>query len=226
MLAIAAKIQSRGSVMNTKKLALFAGVAAVVAGGLIYSLGIYPPASMRDGQGAIGKRDVYRADQPVDASVNPGAAPVAMQATADEMKSHALQNGQINQLTDGQLVQLMNGQIYQVSGGKMVQLMNGQFFKMNGQMIRLMNGQFFQMNGQMARQMNGQIFQMHGDQLVQLMNGQFFQMHDNQMVQLMNGQFFKMNGQMVHMMNGQFFQMNGQMVHMMNGQIQMGMMQH
>ena len=70
--------------MNTKKLALCAGAVVVVAGGLIYSLGIYPPASMRGGEGAIGKRDVYRAEQPADASVNPGAAPVAMQATAEQ----------------------------------------------------------------------------------------------------------------------------------------------
>ena len=83
-------------VMNTKKLALFAGAVIVVAGGLIYTLGIYPPASMRGGEGAIGKRDVYRAEQPADASVNPGAAPVAMQATVDQMKNHKLpelQNG-------------------------------------------------------------------------------------------------------------------------------------
>ena len=65
--------------MNTKKLALFAGAVVVVAGGLIYALGIYPPASLRGGEGAIGKRDVYRAEQPADATVTPSAAPVATQ---------------------------------------------------------------------------------------------------------------------------------------------------
>ena len=54
--------------MNVKKLALFAGAGVLVAGGLVYSLGIYPPASLLGGEGAIGKRDVYRADQPQDAS--------------------------------------------------------------------------------------------------------------------------------------------------------------
>src|ERR1700722_14782602 len=108
--------------MNTKKLALFAGAAVIVAAGLIYCLGIYPAASTRDGQGANGQRQVYRADQPADAAVDPGAAPVAVGASAQQMNGHKLQNGQVNQLNDGQLVQLMSGQMYQVSGGKMVQL--------------------------------------------------------------------------------------------------------
>src|ERR1700735_674813 len=110
--------------MNAKKLALFAGAAVVVAGGLVYWLGIFPPVAGRNGQGAIGQRQVYRADQPADASVNPGAAPVAVSATAEQMNGHKLQNAQINQMNDGQLVQLMNGQLYQVRGGQLVQLMN------------------------------------------------------------------------------------------------------
>ena len=100
--------------MNAKKLALFGGAAVVLAGGLIYSLGIYPPGSGRDGQGAIGERKVYRAEQPADASVTPGAAPVAMAATAESMKNH-------------QVPELQNGQIFQMSNGQMVQMMNGKF---------------------------------------------------------------------------------------------------
>ena len=144
--------------MRIKKVVLFAGVVVVVAAGLIYSLGIYPPASMRGGEGAIGKRDVYRAEQPTDASVTPGAAPVAMQATAEQAK-----NGQISQMKDGQLVQ-MNGQMYQLRGDQLVQLTDGMRFQMDGQMVQLMNGQVRQMNGQMANLMTGQIRQ--------FMNGQ------------------------------------------------------
>jgi hypothetical protein len=73
--------------MNVKKLALFGASAVIVAGGLLYALGGYPPASGRAGQGAIGKRQVYRAEQPADASVTPGAAPVAIEATAEQLKT-------------------------------------------------------------------------------------------------------------------------------------------
>jgi len=155
--------------MNAKKLVLFAGVAVVVAGGLIYSLGIYPPASMRGAEGAIGKRDVYRAEQPADASVNPGEAPVAMQA---------IENSQVSQLKEGQLVQ-MNGQMYQLKAGQLVQLTNGIRFEMNGQMVQMMNGQ--------VHQMNGQIYQLNSVQMVQLTNGMRFQMN-GQMAQMMKGQ--------------------------------------
>ena len=189
--------------MNIRKLALFAGGAVIVAGGVIYSLGIYPPASWRNAHGAIGQRDVYHADQPADASVDPGAAPVAVSADADQMKSQKLENAQVNQLNDGQLVQAMNGRMYRVSDGQMVQLMNGQVFQMNGQMVRFMNGQILQMNGEMIHLMHDQMFQMKNDQLVQMMNGQFYRMQDGQMVRLMNGQFFHMNGEMIHLMNGQ-----------------------
>ena len=70
--------------MNTKKAVLFTGTAAVVAAGLVYTLGIYPPAASRDAQGAIGQRQVYRADQSKDASVTPGEAPVAAKAEVQQ----------------------------------------------------------------------------------------------------------------------------------------------
>ncbi|MEI9969975.1 MAG: hypothetical protein WDM87_15630 [Terracidiphilus sp.] len=89
--------------MNIRKLALFAGGAVIVAGGVIYSLGIYPPASWRDAHGAIGQREVYHAEQPADASVDPGAAPVAVSATAGQMNGKQLQNASVDQLNDGQL---------------------------------------------------------------------------------------------------------------------------
>lgn len=86
--------------MNTKKLVLFGASGLVLAGALVYALGIYPPSSSRDGQGAIGKRDVYRAPQPADANVNPDAAPVATQANSKDVKTPEFQNGQ---LKDGQI---------------------------------------------------------------------------------------------------------------------------
>jgi hypothetical protein len=213
------------TIMNIRKLALFAGGAVIVAGGLIYALGIYPPASWRNAHGAIGQRDVYHAEQPADATVTPGAAPVAVSASAEQMKSQNLQNAQMNQLNDGQLVQTMNGVIYRVSDGQMIQLMNGQVFQKNGMTLRMENGQILQMNGQMANMMHDQFMRMTNGQLVRLMNGQVYQMNSGRMVQLMNGQFFHMNGQMVQLMNGQILQMNGQMANMMNGQMQMGMRQ-
>jgi hypothetical protein len=60
-----------------KKLVLFSAGAVVIAGGLVYILGVYPPASTRDAQGAIGQRQVYRDPQASDAAVTPGSAPVA-----------------------------------------------------------------------------------------------------------------------------------------------------
>ena len=133
--------------MNAKKLALFGGSAVVLAGGLIYSLGIYPPGSGRDGQGAIGERKVYRADQPADASVTPGAAPVAMAATAEAMK-----NQQIPELQNGQIFQMSNGQIVQMMNGKFMQLRDGMTFQlMNGGMLQLQSGKLYQMrDGQMS----------------------------------------------------------------------------
>jgi hypothetical protein len=64
--------------MNRKKLVIFGGAAIILAGGMAYLLGVHPPG-FNHGQGAIGKRDVYRAQQASDAAVTPGAAPVALQ---------------------------------------------------------------------------------------------------------------------------------------------------
>ena len=85
------------------KLALFGAGAVVVAGALIYCLGIYPPASKRDTQGAIGQRDVYRDAQAHDASVTPGSAPVAAST-----QSPAAQK--VNQNAVGQAVDQLTGQ--------------------------------------------------------------------------------------------------------------------
>ncbi|HZD46727.1 MAG TPA: hypothetical protein VE109_11660 [Acidobacteriaceae bacterium] len=195
--------------MNARKLALFGGSAVIVAGGLLYALGIYPPAAGRAGQGAIGQRQVYRAEQPQDASVNSGAAPVAMQATAEEFKNHPeLQNGQIFQLSTGQMYQLNNGQL--------LALQNGQIFKMrNGQMLQLQNGQLNLMrNGQLVALRNGQMYQMSTGQLFRMNNGQMLQMNNGQMLALKNGQ-------MLALKNGQLLAMqNGQMLALQNGQIQ------
>src|SRR5215472_11180488 len=69
------------------KLTLFSAGALVIAGALVYSLGIYPPASKRDTVGAIGQRDVYRDPQTHDAAVTPGSAPVvASTLSADALK--------------------------------------------------------------------------------------------------------------------------------------------
>ena len=69
------------------KIAMFSAIAVVVAGALVYVLGIYPPVSGRDGQGAIGQRQVYRDGQAADAAVTPGSAPVAASTlTAAETK--------------------------------------------------------------------------------------------------------------------------------------------
>jgi hypothetical protein len=70
-----------------KKITVFAGIAVVMAGALVYVLGIYPPASGRDVQGAIGQRQVYREGQAADVAVTPGSAPVAAKTlTAAETK--------------------------------------------------------------------------------------------------------------------------------------------
>lgn len=167
--------------MNTKKLAIFGASAVVLAGVLVYALGIYPPASGRDGRGAIGQRNVYRAEQPADASVDPNDAPVA---TADQLKNAIT-------LQNGQMVQLSNGMMYQVQNGQMVALQNGMTYQLNGgQMVALQNGQLYAMN-------NGQI--MH-----QLNSGQFVhQLNSGQVVALQNGMMFKMmnNGQMLALQN-------------------------
>src|ERR1700761_3067509 len=123
--------------MNTKKLAIFGASVVVLAGVLVYALGIYPPASGRDGRGAIGQRDVYHADQPADASVNPNDAPVA---TADQLKNAVT-------LQNGQMVQLSNGMMYQVQNGNLAALQSGMTYQMkDGMMVQFRNGMLYQMN--------------------------------------------------------------------------------
>jgi hypothetical protein len=166
--------------MNTKKLVLFGSSAVVLAGVLVYALGIYPPASGRDGRGAIGQRDVYHAEQPADASVNPNDAPVA---TADQLKNAVT-------LQNGQMFQLSNGIRYQVQNGQMVALQNGMTYQLNtGQMVQFQNGMLFQMqNGQMVHQLNTGEFvrQMNNGQVVALQNGMMFKLNNGQMLALRN----------------------------------------
>jgi len=207
-LAMPLRIGRRGKQkMNAKRLALFGGTAVVLAGGLIYSLGIYPPASGRDGQGAIGERKVYRAEQPSDASVTPGAAPVAMTATAEAMKNHQipeLQNGQIFQLSNGQMFQLRDGQLMQLKDGQMLQLKTGQMLQLqNGRLYQVKDGQMHELaTGGMYQLRSGQMMQLQNGQLIhQLSNGQMFQLKSGQMLQLNNGQLYQMN-------NGQLYQLN------------------
>jgi hypothetical protein len=159
--------------MNTKKLALFGASAVVLAGVLVYALGIYPPASGRDGRGAIGQRDVYRAEQPTDASVNPNDAPVA---TADQLKNAVT-------LQNGQMFALSNGMMYQVQNGNFVALQNGQMYRMNdGQMVKMQDGFLYHMNhGELMRQLNtgDLVHQLNVGQVVALQNGMMFKMMDN-----------------------------------------------
>jgi hypothetical protein len=168
--------------MNTKKLVLFGTSAVVLAGILVYALGIYPPASGRDGRGAIGQRDVYRADQATDASVNPNDAPVA---TADQLKS-----GEIVTLQDGQMFQLNNGLKYQLQDGKMVPLQSGITYRLrDGQMVQMRNGELY------SQMSNGQF--MH-----QLNSGQFMHQLNNGQIVAMNGLTYKLNnGQMLALKN-------------------------
>jgi hypothetical protein len=168
--------------MNTKKLALFGASAVVLAGVLVYALGIYPPASGRDGRGAIGQRDVYHAAQPADASVNPDNAPVA--ATADQLKDE-----QVVTLQDGQMFQLSNGLRYQIQNGQMVALRDGMIYRMSdGQMVQFRNGMLYQMqNGRMMHELNsGQMLAIKNGQIVALQNGMRFQMTNGQMLALKN----------------------------------------
>jgi hypothetical protein len=67
-----------------KKFVLFSAAAVVLAGGLIYFMGVYPPSSTRDAQGAIGQRQVYRDAQAHDSAVTPGSAPVAASTLSAE----------------------------------------------------------------------------------------------------------------------------------------------
>jgi hypothetical protein len=194
--------------MNTKKLAIFAGAAVIVAAGLIYSLGIYPAASTRDGQGAIGQRQVYRADQPADASVDPGAAPVAMQADASLLKK-----GQIVQLQNGQLLQLSNGDfVIKMANGNLFQLSNAQFARLN-------SAQFARMSDGLAAHMqNNQMMKVSPDQFVLQLNGNYFVTH------LADGKFLQLNsGMYVALTNNGFAQRNGQLLQLTPNQLEAGM---
>jgi hypothetical protein len=207
-LLIAATKRIEETVMNTKKLALFAGATVLVAGGLIYCLGIYPPAPTRDAQGAIGKRDVYRADQPADAAVTPGAAPVAMQADASLMKK-----GQIVQLQNGQLLQLSNGDfVIRMTSGKMLQLSNAQF-------ARLSSAQFARMSdGLTAHMQNNQMMKVSPDQFVLQLNGNYFVTH------MEDGKFLQLNsGMYVALTSNGFAQRNGQLMQLTPNQLEAGM---
>jgi hypothetical protein len=168
--------------MNTKKLVLFGTSAVVLAGILVYALGIYPPASGRDGRGAIGQRNVYRAEQATDATVNPNDAPVA---TADELKS-----GQVVNLENGQMFQMNNGLRYQLQNGQMVALQNGMTYRMNdGQMVQMRNGELYSQmsNGQFMHHLNSGQFmhQLNNGQMVAL-NGMMFKLNNGQMLALRN----------------------------------------
>lgn len=164
--------------MNTKKLVLFGASGVVLAGVLVYALGIYPPASGRDGRGAIGQRDVYHADQPADASVNPNDAPVA---TADLLKNAVT-------LQNGQMFKLSNGNIYQVQNNNIVALQSGVTYQLsNGVMVKMQDGIVYQLNnGVVANQVTiGQVVQ--NGQIVALQSGAIFKMMNNgQMLALQN----------------------------------------
>jgi hypothetical protein len=191
--------------MNTKKWVLFGGAAVIVAGVMVYSLGIYPPGSARNGQGAIGQRQVYRADQPADASVTPGAAPVAMQADESLLKK-----GQIVQLQNGQLLQLSNGDfVIRMTSGKLVQLSNAQF-------TRLSSAQFARMNdGLSAHLQDNQIMKVSPDQFVLQLNGNYFVTH------LADGRFLQLNsGLYVALTSTGFAQRNGQLMQMTQNQLE------
>jgi hypothetical protein len=190
--------------MNAKRIALFGTSAVVLGGALVYALGIYPAASSRDGQGAIGKRDVYRAVQPADANVNPDAAPVAAEANAKEVKDapelqdgqmDAMRNGQMLALKSGQMLALRNGQMLAVKSGQMVAMRNGEMFAMrNGQMMALKNGQMLEMQ-------NGMRFQMRNGQLLALRN----EMHSNNFSREMkSGQMNSGQMRSAQMNNGNF----------------------
>ena len=167
--------------MNAKKVAIVGASVVVLGGVLVYALGIFPPASGRDGRGTIGQRDVYRAEQPTDASVNPNDAPLA---TADQLKDAVT-------LQNGQMAQLSNGMMYQVQNGNFVALQSGMTYQMkDGMMVQFQNGMLYQMN--------------HGEIMHQLNTGDFVQqLAVGQVVALQSGVVFKMmnNGQMLALRN-------------------------
>ena len=198
--------------MNTKRVALFGGGAvAVIAAGLIYSLGIYPPSSARDGQGAIGERQVYRADQPKDATVTPGVAPVAEQANAN-----LIRKGQIFELQNGVITQMSNGAFaIQLKSGEMLPLNNAQFSHLTSAQLAAMNS-----NALSANLQRNQIMQLTADKFL-------FQLNGNQFVaQLRDGMYLQLNsGSFVELKNGAFAQLNGQLMQMTSNQLQSMMKQ-
>lgn len=186
--------------MNTKRLAIFGGAALVVAGALVYSLGIYPPASGRNGQGAIGERQVYRAEQPKDASVTPGTAPVALQASAEQMKK-----GQIFELKNGQIVQLSNGGFaLQFRNGSLLPLNNAQFSHLNNALLTNALSSELRPNQMMQVSADQFVFQLKGDRFVaQLKDGMYLALANGNFVRLQNGAFSQMNGQLMQLTQSQ-----------------------
>lgn len=167
--------------MNVKKLIIFGSSAVVLAGALVYALGIYPPASGRDGRGAIGQRDVYRAEQPADASVNPGDAPVA---TADQ-----LQHGQAVSLQNGQMFKLSNGQMFQVQSGQIVALQSGMTYQLNsGDKVKFENNMFYMLNNGAIHQVN-----LTANQMQSVQNGMFLKLQNGLVYQLNNGAIQRLN---------------------------------
>jgi hypothetical protein len=121
-------IDGGGEVMNTKKMVLFGGAAVLVGGAVVYLLGVFPPGLSRVGLGAIGKRQVYRAEQPADATVNPGSAPVAVQATLQKIKNHQIpimQNGQMFIVNNGYSYFYMNGSLVGLTAAQANSLQTG-----------------------------------------------------------------------------------------------------
>lgn len=189
--------------MNIKKLALFGGATVVIAGALVYTLGIYPPASGRAGQGAIGERQVYRAEQPKDASVTPDTAPVAMQATAEQMKK-----GQIFELKNGQIVQLSNGAFaLQLKNGDLRLLNNAQFAHLNNAQYAHLNNALsagLQPNQIMQVSADQFVFQFKGDRFIaQMKDGMYLQLNSGLFVQLQNGVFSQVNGKLMELNHDQ-----------------------
>jgi hypothetical protein len=77
-----------------KRFVWFSAGAIVIAGTLVYVLGVYPPASKREAPGAIGQREVYRDPPANDTAVTPGSAPVAASTltAADTKRIEAISN--------------------------------------------------------------------------------------------------------------------------------------
>lgn len=179
--------------MNTKKLALFAGAAVVIAGGLVYTLGIYPPGSGRDGQGAIGQRQVYRAEQPKDATVTPGTAPVAMQVNAEQMKK-------------GEIFQLKNAQIVQTGANQFaLQTKNGELLLLNSQLFtevhsdlasHLAAGQIMQVSpGQLMVSLSTGVYnvQLTNNAFLKLADGAYAELRDGALIQQLNGNLVQLS---------------------------------